>query len=164
MARDRKLDLFESARLFALLNAAMADAAVCCWECKFKYALWRPVHAIREADRDGNPATDPDADWEPLLPTPPFPAYTSGHSSFSGAAEAVLTGFFGTDAVPFASAADGRPDATRSFGGFREAAEEAGKSRIYGGIHYEFDNSAGLASGRAVGRHVLRCLLRPDCR
>ena len=76
VAADRKLNLIESARLFALLNVAMADASIICWECKYHFDVWRPVTAIREVEPT----------WTPLLPTPPFPAYTSGHSSFSGSA------------------------------------------------------------------------------
>ncbi len=155
LARDRKLSEAETARLFALLNAALADAAVCCWDCKYKYALWRPIQAIREADADRDPA------WEPLLATPPFPTYTSGHSTFSGAAETVLAGYFGTDRVPFTIGSEGLPGVSRSFAGFRSAAEEAGRSRIYGGIHFEFDNSAGLTLGREIGNHVTRCFLPP---
>ncbi|HSH17010.1 MAG TPA: chemotaxis protein CheB, partial [Verrucomicrobiae bacterium] len=77
------LTLLENARLFALLNLTMADAAISCWDAKFTYDLWRPISAIREADTDGNPETDPDVTWSSLIPTPPFPEYTSGHSTFS---------------------------------------------------------------------------------
>jgi hypothetical protein len=141
----------DNARLFALLNVALADAGVACWDGKFRYHLWRPVTAIR--------ATDPA--WESLLETPPFPSYPSGHSTFSGAAAAVLAAFFGTDAVAFDSASDALPGAVRHFAGFRAAAEEAGRSRIYGGIHYEFDNREGLACGRALGRFVAEHFFRP---
>jgi hypothetical protein len=151
VAADRKLTLVESARLFAVLNVAMADAAVVCWECKYRYDVWRPVTALR--------ATDPT--WTPLLPTPPFPAYTSGHSSFSGAAAAALADFFGGDAVKFSSTSDGLPGVTRSFDSFSAAAKEAGMSRIYGGIHWEFDNADGLACGREVGEHVARNFFTP---
>jgi hypothetical protein len=146
VAADRKLDLIESARLFALLNVAMADASVVCWECKFRFDVWRPVTAIREVDPT----------WTPLLPTPPFPAYTSGHSSFSGSAAAALAAFFGTDRVPFSTTSDGRPGVSRSFESFSAAAEEAGMSRIYGGIHWSFDNTDGLACGREIGEFVAR--------
>jgi membrane-associated phospholipid phosphatase len=161
VSRQRGLSTAENARLFALLNIALADAAVACWDGKFHYNFWRPVLAIREADRDGNPDTDPDPTWEPLLPTPPFPAYASGHSTFSGAAAAVLAAYFGTDAVPFTSGSDGLPGVVRSFAGFRAAAEEAGMSRIYGGIHWQFDNREGLTCGRAVGEFVARTRLLP---
>jgi hypothetical protein len=161
VSRQRGLTLAENARLFALLNICLADAAILCWECKFGHSLWRPITAIREADRDGNPDTDPDPTWTSLLTTPPFPSYTSGHSSFSGAGAAALAYFFGTDAVPFRIGSDGVPGARRSYDGFWAAAEEAGRSRIYGGIHYEFDNRGGLNSGKALAERRCRTLLRP---
>ena len=94
--RDRGTTLEENARLFALLNIALADAAIVCWEGKYLYNFWRPITAIQEADTDGNPLTEADPGWMPLLPTPPFPEYTSGHSTFSGAAATVLAYFFGS--------------------------------------------------------------------
>lgn len=152
VARQQGLGLEENARLFALLNLAMADAAISCWECKYRYSVWRPIQAVGVE----NPS------WRPLIDTPPFPSYTSGHSSFSGAAAGVLACFFNTDRVRFATTSEGLPNVTRSFNGFWAAAEEAGRSRIYGGIHYQFDNAPGLASGRTIGEHACRTLLRPQ--
>lgn len=160
VARRKKLPLIESARLFALMNVAMADVGIGCWDCKYHFHFWRPIQGIREADRDGNPDTAPDPDWEPLLATPPFPSYTSGHSSFSGAAATVLAAVFGDD-TRFETTSDGLPGVTRRFGGFWAAAEEAGMSRIYGGIHWQFDNTDGLAGGKKVAEHVLENCLRP---
>jgi hypothetical protein len=163
VSRRRGLTLAENARLFALLNIAMADVAIACWDCKYHFNMWRPVQAIPEAHRDDNPDTDPDPTWEPLLPTPPFPAYTSGHSSFSAAGATVLAAYFGTDDVRFETTSEGLPGVTRKFDGFWAAAEEAGMSRIYGGIHWQFDNTDGLAGGRKVARYVVENFLRP-CR
>ncbi len=156
VSRKRGLSLAENARLFALLNVALADAGIACWDSKYHYSFWRPVQAIR---------ADSDPDWLPLLTTPPFPSYASGHSTFSGAGAAVLADYFGTDAVAFTSTSDSLAGVERSFRGFREAADEAGRSRIFGGIHYEFDNAAGLSMGRDLGRYVARRFLvprRPD--
>jgi len=89
--------LEDSARLFALLNIALADAAISCWDAKYEYNLWRPVTAIRQADTDNNPNTTADPQWLPLVTTPPFPEYMSGHSTFSGAADAVMSSVFGSD-------------------------------------------------------------------
>ncbi len=164
LARQRGTTLAESARLFALLNVCLADAGICCWECKFKYDFWRPMTAIRDADLDGNPDTEREAGWRPLITTPPFPSYTSGHSTFSGAAATALAEFFGTDAVRFSTTSEGAPGQRRSFDGFWAAAQEAGRSRIYGGIHYEFDNTAGLAMGRDIARHVARNHFLPRSR
>jgi hypothetical protein len=155
------LNRAETARLFAMLNVALADAAIACWECKYRFDVWRPVTAIRNADQLKNPALVADPDWTPLLVTPPFPAYTSGHSSFSGAAAAALAEFLETDRVRFTTTSDGLPGVTRSFTRFSEAANEAGMSRIYGGIHWAFDNTAGLESGRKVGEYVARNFFRP---
>ena len=120
--------------------------------------------AIRAADIDGNPATVADPAWTPLIPTPPFPAYTSGHSTFSAAAAAVLADFFGTDEFAFTLESENPAAADRSFTSFSQAAEESGLSRIYGGIHWSFDNVQGLVTGDAVGHFVSQNELRPISR
>lgn len=159
----------ERARTLALLNLSLADAGISAWDTKFAYNFWRPIDAIRLADNDGNDLTVSDSTWQPLLRTPPFPTYTSGHSSFSGAGASVLTSIFGEN-VAFATRSDGhtgltqRPLATittRHFDSLWEAAEEAGASRIYGGIHFSFDNTAGLQSGDAIGNYVFGHWLNP---
>jgi hypothetical protein len=156
----KKLTLAENARLFALLNLALSDASICCWHCKFRYRYWRPITAIHEAARDANDATVPDTRWKPLLETPPFPSYTSGHSTFSGAGAGILSGFFKED-IAFSIGSDGSIG-RRSFKSFREAADEAGRSRIYGGIHFECDNREGLAVGTAIAAEILRSRLTPN--
>jgi hypothetical protein len=161
VSRQRGLSLVENARLFALLNISLADAGITCWEGKFGYSYWRPISAIHNADLDGNPDTAPDRSWQPLLKTPPFPSYASGHSTFSGAAATALARFFGNDAIPFSIGSDGTPGVTRSYAGFWAAAQEAGRSRIYGGIHYEFDNQEGLRTGRAVAEYIASHHLLP---
>ena len=161
VAVQRGTTLAENARLFAMLNVALADAAIACWDCKYEFNFWRPVTAIRAAARLNDPALAADPDWTPLLVTPPFPSYTSGHSTFSGTAAAVLAEFFGTDEVRFTATSDALPGVTRSFPGFRAAAREAGRSRIYGGIHWEFDNSDGLAGGQKMGEYVSRHFFQP---
>lgn len=156
VARARHNTLTENARLFALLNMSLADASVLCWVFKFHYQFWRPVTAIRRAEEDGNAETTADLEWLPLLTTPPFPAYTSGHSTFSGAGSAVLARFFGTDRVRFETTSEGLPGVVRTFPSFSAAAEEAGMSRIYGGIHWQFDNADGLSTGRGIGEYVYK--------
>ena len=107
--------LEENARMFALLNIALADAAICSWDAKYAYNFWRPVTAIRNGDTDRNDATAPDPAWISLIVTPPFPDYTSGHSTFSGAAATVLALFYGTNHVAFATGSDFLPGVFRSF-------------------------------------------------
>jgi membrane-associated phospholipid phosphatase len=152
--------LAENARLFALLNIAVADAGIVSWDCKYEFDLWRPVTAIRAADLDENPDTVADPEWTPLIVTPPFPAYTSGHSTFSAAAAAVLADFYGTD-IPFTLQSETVDADDRSFTSFWQAAEESGISRIYGGIHWDFDNVQGLQTGESLGRFVVDNFLRP---
>ena len=114
-----------------------------------------PITAIPEADLDGNPATEAQADWQPFLITPNFPEYISGHSTFSAAAATILAATFG-DATTFTMQSLGLPGVSRTFESFNAAAAEAGRSRIYGGIHYEFSNQDGQATGRKIGEWVLR--------
>ena len=161
VARQRGNTLDENARLFALLNIAEADAGIVAWDCKFAFNFWRPITAIQNADRDGNPDTLPEPGWRPLLLTPPFPEYISGHSTFSGAAAIVLATFFGADDIPFTTESEGLPGAARTFPSFSQAAMEAGMSRIYGGIHFMSANLSGLECGVAVGGYVVDHFLRP---
>ncbi|MEZ2248098.1 chemotaxis protein CheB [Microcoleus sp.] len=151
--------LEDTARLFALLNIAEADAAISSWDAKYQYNLWRPITAIRQADTDNNPNTTADPQWTPLLVTPPFPEYTSGHSTFSGAAEPVMNSVFGSD-FGFADKGDKTVNTLRTFDNFAEAADESGMSRLYGGIHFMSANVDGLSSGRNVGNYVVQNFLK----
>src|SRR4051812_19937866 len=156
--------LAQNARLFAQLNIGMADALITAWDTKFEYSFVRPVTAIRNADNDGNPDTAADPAWSPLLTTPGHPSYMAAHSAVSATAATVLAEFFGNDAIAFTSSAEisaGGPTLTRSFDSFSQAAQEAGASRIYGGIHWSFDNQAGLQAGHSVGEFISDNLLRP---
>lgn len=161
LSEEKHLTLIENARLFALLGITLGDAAVVCWDIKYQYNLWRPITGIQNAEIDGNPNTAADKTWTPLIATPPFPSYTSGHSTFSGGASKLLELFFGTDAVAFSTTSDALPGVTRTFTSLSQAAEEAGQSRIYGGIHWQFDNQAGLANGRALAEHAFYNFLTP---
>ncbi len=148
--------LAENARLFALLNLSLADAGIVCWDTKYTYGSWRPETAIHLADTEGNPATPADPDWKPLLVSPAFPEYISGHSTFSAAAAETLGLFFGTDQIAFETGAgfDVLPGVMRSYDSFSAAALEAGRSRIYAGIHFEFSNTMGRETGIAIADYV----------
>jgi len=160
VSTERGLDLVADARLFALLNVATADALISTWDAKYTYDLWRPVTAIGAADTDGNPDTELDAGWGPLLTTPNFSSYTSAHSTVSAAAAGVLTALFGDD-YHFTVGSEGLAGVTRSFASFDAAAAEAGRSRVYGGIHYQFDSTAGLEVGARLADYVMDGLLKP---
>jgi hypothetical protein len=154
--------LVENARLFALLNVAQADAYFAVWDAKYAYNFWRPVTAIRAADTDSNPATSPVPDWTPLLVTPNFPSYVSGHSGHSAAAAAVLADFFGTDDISFSLTTDSLPGGvTHSFDSFSEAVREVSDARVFAGIHWRFDVTAGEALGSEVGNYVVSHCLQP---
>ena len=117
--------------------------------------------ALRNADTDGNVETELDPEWSSFIGTPPFPDYVSGHSTFSGAASAVLALFCGRDDVPFTSGSDFLPGVQRRFSGFSAAAEEAALSRLYGGIHFRSANVDGLEAGLSVGAWTVTNFLQP---
>ncbi len=153
---DKSLGLEQNARLFALLNMATADAAIAAWDSKYDADYWRPITAIRTDD--GNNDTLVDAGWTPLLNTPNFPAYVSGHSTFSGAAGGILSEYFGTDLISFTVVNEDSTALpggyTRSFDSISSAVDEAGQSRIYGGIHFQFDNVDGKVAGAQISDFV----------
>jgi hypothetical protein len=151
---QKGLSLEQNAHLFALLNIGLADAAINCWGCKYLYNYWRPVTAIRDPRASQiNPATTSDPNWTPLWNTPNFPSYDSGHSTFSGTASIILASLFGNH-TRFMNGSDDMPGYARRFDSFSKAANEAGESRVVGGIHFQFDNTAGLQTGRTLGRYV----------
>lgn len=162
IARSAETPMVDCARLFALLSLAQADAAIVCWETKFRHNLWRPVTAIQQADRDGNEATPADPTWNHYLASPPFPAYTSGHSTFSKASAEVLALFYGTDSLTFTASSDSLPGVVRTYHSLADCADEVGRSRIYGGIHYEFDNREGKSSGARIAQFIMRHCLLPS--
>ena len=154
VALQKGNNMWQNAQLFAKLNIALADAGIAAWDYKYFYNFWRPITAIRQGNTDGNPATIQDGAWEPLVMTPAFPEYVSAHSCFSGAAAQTLADFFGSDHISFQIPSFMMPMNVRSFASFSQAAEEAGISRVYGGIHFNSANRAGLDSGRAVSKFV----------
>jgi membrane-associated phospholipid phosphatase len=145
----------------ALVCLTEADAQIAVWDAKYAYSFWRPVTAIRAADTDGNPDTEPDPNWTPLFTTPNFPSYPSAHSTMSTACATVLASFFGTDTISFGLSWDGLPGVTRSFDGLTAAAREAGLSRIWGGIHWSIDNTGGEELGQSLGTYIAQNCLQP---
>jgi len=157
---ERRNSLLESARVLALLDLAMADAAIACWEAKYHYVFWRPVTAIPLADTDGNPATSPDPTWSPLFATPAHPEYPSGHSTVSGAAAVVLASFFG-EKRHFTMNNDLLIGVTRSYRSFTQALDEVKNARIFAGIHFRSACDDGQTTGDEVANWVLDNALLP---
>jgi len=151
VAAEHNLSLDDTARLFAQVSVANADAFIAGFDTKYEYNYWRPVTAIRAADTDSNPDTAQDLTWTPLIVTPNHQSFVSLHSTQSMAAAESLASFFETDHIPFTATWAG---VERSFNKFTAAAKEAGQSRIYAGIHWSFDKAAGLQQGRKVGKYV----------
>ncbi len=154
VSQSQGSSLADNARLFAQLNTGLADAAILAWNVKYANGFWRPITAIQQADTDGNDQTTADPKWTPLLATPPFPEYVSGHSAFSGAAATILNNIFGNN-VAFTVGSFTPTNLVRTFSSFDSAASEASYSRILGGIHYKFSGDDGLALGRRIGEQVL---------
>ena len=164
----QRLDAWQSARVLALLNFAMADGFIAGWDQKYRHRFWRPETAIHEAASDGNPLTHSDPDWVAFLssPTPPFftpplPDYPSTHTVLGAAAAEVLIAFFG-DRFAFTATSTTLPGVSRRFRGFSAAATENGLSRVYGGIHFVRAVIDGYRQGQGIGRVTAKQLRRLD--
>jgi hypothetical protein len=153
-SRDRHLSLSDNARLFALLNIASADAIISCWDAKYHFEFWRPITAIRLANLDGNDATTVQATWTPLLVTPNYPEYDSGHQSIDSTGEYVLTAYFG-DHMKVEGFSEGFPGVTRHFPNFVAAADDAFMARIWAGIHFRTAMRDTRARGEKIAAYVL---------
>ena len=157
---DRKDDLWTSARTLALLNTAIADSYVAVFDAKYHYQFWRPTMAIRGADTDANEKTTADPSWLPMLATPPFPEYPSGHSGACGSAQVVLESAFGRN-TPFIATSALLPGSTRKYNSFDEASRECIEGRMFAGAHFRFSDEDANYLGQHVGRYVLRTTLVP---
>ena len=164
LARSRGLSAVDTARTYALLNITMHDGLFVSFSGKFLYGLWRPVTAIREADGDGNPATAGDPTWSTLIPTPPYPTYPGNMTCMGAVNSRTLERVFGRDDIRFSvtwTGTAGSADTTRTYNGFRELANEQARSRIYGGIHFEFDQQASFGVCIPLADYAFDNYLRP---
>ena len=158
----RQLDLSSTARVFALLYLAAADASIVCWDAKYTFNFWRPLTAIQQGDADGNDRTTGDATWAPLFPTPPHPDYLSGHATNSSAMATILRRIFGDHQdETIVATSPTNPAFERRWESFSEGVEEVIDARIFSGIHYRSADEDGARAGREVAQHVMSRQLRP---
>ena len=153
--------LAENARVFALLSIATFDAAVAVFDSKYHYDYWRPVTAIRAGDQDDNRRTAPDPEWTPLIDTPPFPSYPSGHGGLGAAARRVLEDAFGAKGHSITLSNPEVPGVVLHYTSWKQITDDIDDARVCGGIHYRFDQESAARQGRRVGSYVLRHRLRP---
>jgi hypothetical protein len=154
---EKHPSLAASARLFALLNLAMADAHIAVYDAKYSHDFWRPVTAAHA----GSGGIAADAGWEPLITTPMHPEYPCAHCTVGGAARAVMEAEFGT-AVPFSISTEAMPTTIRKYPSFAVFADEEAYSRILGGIHYRNSLTIGAALGRKIGEQTISSIMRPQ--
>lgn len=165
LVAERATSLPDAARLFALLNMSLYDTYIAVWDSKYRFNHWRPYSAIRDAADDGNAATQADAAWEPLRPTPPFPEYVSAHAAACAATFGILRRVFGNIGsfeLSTITAPSGAPP--RRFASFEAAASECADSRVQLGWHFRYSTDAGLTLGRAVSAYIADRHLRPGAR
>jgi hypothetical protein len=158
----RQLDLSSTARAFALLYLAAADASIVCWDAKYRFNFWRPLTAIQQGDADGNDRTSGDPTWAPLFPTPPHPDYLSGHATNSSAMATILKRILGDQQEePIVATSPTNPGFERRWESFSEGIEEVIDARIFSGIHYRSADEDGARVGRAVAQYVMNRQLQP---
>jgi hypothetical protein len=162
LAVGHALNTSDTARLFAMVWTASADAFIGCWNAKYHFSFWRPVTAIPNGAIDGNPATLPDPTWTPLGTTPNHPEYPAGHACFTGAVATILKGYFGTPLVNFTvSSTVFTPPHVHTFDNTKELEEEVKNARIYAGFHYHHSVVQGVVLGQHVAHQVLVNFFQP---
>ena len=171
VSEQASLDPWENARLFGLLNMALADGYIASFDTKYHYNFWRPVTAVNNGDSDGNPYTVGDPSWEPLAETAPIPDYDSAHTVLGAAGAEVLRQFFGTDVWSFTACSRSLPDPNehcgapaevrRTYTSFSQAARENGRSRVLLGFHFQDAVDQGLKHGKKIGAAAVRGNFKP---
>lgn len=162
-AAQKKLPIHETARMFALLNMTMYDLYIGVCDSKYYYDTWRPITAIKHADKDNNPATAPDTSWQPEMMTVPIPEYPSGHSADGAACATIVANVYGTKNISFEmESVTALPAAkTRSFTHLDSATNECARSRIMNGFHFRFSTEMGKEQGRKIAEYILTAVFKP---
>jgi hypothetical protein len=160
IAAARGTSLARTARILALLNMAISDGLVSVMETKYAYTFWRPETAIQRADEDGNARTEADPSFQPLINAPCFPSYGSAHATASYAARRIAEAFFGEKIPEVTLSSAAVPGLVLDYSSFEEITDDIDDARVYGGIHFRFDQRAGAQQGRQIGDWVFRHHLR----
>jgi hypothetical protein len=160
LSAGHELGVADSARFFAMLYLTGADALISCWDDKAHWLYWRPITAIREANTDGNPATEADPAWVPLIANPPYPEHPSGHGCLSSSVVRTLRDFFGTNKAEF-SALSATSGTVRRFSRFSEAIREIINARVYSGIHFRIADVQVAVIGKKVAHWRKKHFFQP---
>ena len=160
VAQEQGRSLSENARALALVNMAISDSLVASFLNKYHYNFWRPETAIHAGDADGNSKTDPNPSFVPFITTPCFPSYPSNHGSGSGGGAEILRRVYGEAGHSITLTNPAVPNIVLQYTSFKQITDDISDARIYGGIHFRFDQVAGALLGRAVGRAVYKNNLR----
>jgi hypothetical protein len=158
LSAQKGLSLTENARFFAMLYLTAADSFISVWDDKARWSFWRPITAIREAAGDGNPATEADATWSPLIPTPPYPDHPSGHAGFSGSVCVILAKFFGTEEITLSDTNLG--GFTRSWTSLPQMIDEIVYARMWSGIHFLNPDQQGREMGEDIAKYSTKNYFR----
>ena len=160
LADARGLSSIETARMLAMAHVAGGDAMIGCFDAKYHYLSWRPIHAINRADTDGNVFTFPDPAWQPLLATPNHPEYPSAHACHTSAIAEALESFFGQGRIHFSMDSLVTSE-TRDYKRFRDVVVEVNNARVWAGFHFRYSQDDGTRLGRRVARFVTRNYFQP---
>lgn len=162
-AAQKKLPIHETARMFALINMTLYDLYIAVCDSKYHYDTWRPVTAIKNADKDNNPATSADTSWQPEMLTVPLPEYPSGHAADGAACAAIVANVYGTKEISVEmESVTALPDArARSFTHLDSAANECARSRIMNGYHFRFSTETGKKQGNQIAEYILSSVFKP---
>jgi hypothetical protein len=162
LVSTKQMDIVDSARFMTLVSVGLTDAIIAVLDAKYHYNFWRPITAIRNGDADDNPATDREATWQPIAPTPMHPEYPCAHCIQSGSVAGVVKAVLGSDEIPeIAMTSPTAPGVTRRWTNMTALTDEIASARIWAGFHYRFSTRVGTNMGRQVGDYVVKSVMQP---
>jgi len=161
-AKERELDIVDSARMYAAVHMSLADASIAIFWTKYHYGLWRPIHAIRLADTDRNDATAKDPDWSSVIPSPPYPDYVSGYNGVMGAFAGSLGRLFGEDDLDLELTSTTAPGVVKKYDDVDDVCQDVIDARVYLGIHFRFADTAAAKMGERIAEYGYDHFLEED--